>query len=602
MIRTKFKTTSLLCFLVLLNCPLWLSAQFFTEVTSIRDSLASFRATGVDWGDYDNDGDLDILLAGQPQGAGQRNSTVFRNDGNGTFTDIQAGMSGVFFGTADWGDYDNDGFLDILITGNKYGGPRIAEVYHNDSGTGFSFANVGLSGVSQGDGEWGDYDNDGDLDILITGGDNGTPPNGSNSNPSFRIYQNNGGSFTDVTTNIPGYSLASAAWGDYDKDGDLDIVVCGSQLNNPWTTTIYRNDGGSFAVQNLGLAGIYFGDVTWGDYDNDGDLDLLLSGEQDQSDWEYKSLIYRNDQGTFTDIQAGLAEMGESAVAFGDFDNDGDLDLMIAGFDYPNESFVVYRNDGGTFVQIYAGIPGLKNPALAWGDFDNDQDLDILVSGYSYSQGRITTVYRNDSAAGNSAPLAPNNLTVSSHTIRTTNFRWNRANDAETPSDGLSYRLWIGTNSSDYDVCSPMADTATGWRTIASIGNLQDTSWTLIHSTLGQTYFACVSAVDAGLRGSPCSNQVSTLTVGLSDPDKTVHFAAGPNPTHDLITVVLSNRLQHRIKYALTDLSGKRLTGFSGTFSNQLKLDLSALSKGIYLLQMESPEFKQGASLRIIRQ
>ena len=83
------------------------------------------------WGDYDNDGDLDILLTGD-HGSGGRVAKVYRNDGGGTFTDIGAGLTGVYDSSVAWGDYDNDGDLDILLTGYS-GSGKVAKVYRNDA-------------------------------------------------------------------------------------------------------------------------------------------------------------------------------------------------------------------------------------------------------------------------------------------------------------------------------------------------------------------------------------------------------------------------------------------------------------------------------------
>jgi predicted nucleotidyltransferase len=126
-----------------------------------------------------------------------------------------------------WGDYDNDGDLDILLTGyGVVGGGPVAKVYRNDgpaAGSGWNFVDSGaqLTGVYRSSVAWGDYDNDGDLDILLTGD--------SGDSPVAKVYRNDGGVFADSGRRMTPSALesGSVAWGDYDNDGDLDILLTG---------------------------------------------------------------------------------------------------------------------------------------------------------------------------------------------------------------------------------------------------------------------------------------------------------------------------------------------------------------------------------------
>ena len=123
------------------------------------------------WGDYDNDGRLDILLAGWSSYYGYI-SVIYHNDGNGAFHDIGAGLTGVWGSSAAWGDFNNDGRLDILLTGHDpVSHNDISRVYRNDGNGVFHDILAGLTGIHYGSAAWGDYDNDGRLDILLTGVD-----------------------------------------------------------------------------------------------------------------------------------------------------------------------------------------------------------------------------------------------------------------------------------------------------------------------------------------------------------------------------------------------------------------------------------------------
>ena len=361
----------------------------------------------------------------------------------GVFADISAGLPGVNVGSASWGDYDNDGDLDILLTGWTDSDPYdfirgctatmtaslptsapacqgwrlvlrpggittttatwtscspagrvqiqiLSRVYRNDDGV-FSNITAGLPGVEVGSAAWGDYDNDGDLDILLTGSDPLV----------FAVYRNDDGVFADISAGLPGVSDSSAAWGDYDNDGDLDILLTGRTGSDPdRISRVYRNDDGVFADISAGLPGVSDSSASWGDYDNDGDLDILLTGRTG-SDPDRIPRVYRNDDGVFADISAGLPGVAFGSASWGDYDNDGDLDILLTGGTGSDPARIprVYRNDDGVFTNITAGLPGVDSSA-AWGDYDNDGDLDILLTGYTGSDpDRIARVYRNDDCA-----------------------------------------------------------------------------------------------------------------------------------------------------------------------------------------------------------
>jgi len=292
------------------------------------------------------------------------------------FTDIGANLQGLDGSAVAWGDYDNDGDLDLLATGCSMtasgNGCYIlnSKVYRNDGGGVFTLA-ASPTGVTGGSVAWGDYDRDGDLDFALSGCD-WTGIYGCYRGVT-KAYRNDGGVFTDAVAGLPAEIYRTLAWGDYDNDGDLDLLA-GSKL--------FRNDGGGV------FSNVWTGSgarSAWGDYDNDGDLDILMIS----SGSPYVSTVYRNDGGgAFTDAAAGLVGVGGGFVAWGDYDNDGDLDILLSGSTASTPVSKVYRNDGaGAFTGVWTGPSG----AAAWGDYDNDGDLDFLC---------LSKVYRNDGGAG----------------------------------------------------------------------------------------------------------------------------------------------------------------------------------------------------------
>src|SRR4030042_6389125 len=171
-----------------------------------------------------------------------------------------------------------------------------------------------------------------------------------------------GQSFTEVATNIEQNATSSISWGDYDNDNDLDVLVSGDSY-----TRIYRNNGnGVFTDINAGIQRLIWAASDWGDYDNDGDLDLVLAGKP--TDHTSISFIYRNDNGIFTDIQAELTGFGRGSAEWGDFNNDGDLDILLCGEDENLDATTkIYINEGDDeFSASDLWLPGVSRGSAAW--------------------------------------------------------------------------------------------------------------------------------------------------------------------------------------------------------------------------------------------
>ncbi|MGH7454817.1 MAG: FG-GAP repeat domain-containing protein, partial [bacterium] len=335
--------------------------------SDIEANLAGAYFSAVDWGDYDRDNDPDILLSGTI-------SKVYRNNGNSFKEDEAIFLTPVSGGSVRWGDYENDGDLDILLAGSWY-----TTIYRNEAG---NFTEVLLSGGTLNSVDWGDYDNDGDLDILIS------------SCPYSKIYRNDGGNFINTGILLEGVFDGSADWGDYDNDGDLDILI----TNRFFSSKVYRNDGGVFVDTEAPLIGFigHGGAAAWGDYDNDGDLDILLAGDIGIFFDFPITRLFRYDHGSFTLIDIPLVDVSYGDVAWGDYDSDGDLDILLTGRGHTHPITRVYRNDGGKFANIHAGLLDLFGGSVAWGDYDNDGDLDILITGQDSLNAPYSKIYRND--------------------------------------------------------------------------------------------------------------------------------------------------------------------------------------------------------------
>ncbi len=347
---------------------------------------------GVSWADYDNDGYPDFYVSNGVTGYKQVNF-LYHNNGDGTFTRIMTGPpveDQYVTYSSSWGDFDNDGDLDLYVAVNvgTYDDPVINNCLYVNNGDG-TFTKNTTAGPPVTDREytcavgWGDYNNDGFLDLFIK---NGSYPKQPNS-----LYLNNGdGTFTDIV-GIPLVSNENAtlvsrfAWGDYDNDGDLDLAIAGGDGEN---NAIWRNDGNNTytkLVNQNGMSiiqGSYSSAVCWGDYDNDGDLDLFVSNYGKTA--PAKNFLYRNDgNDVFTKITDGEIVNEEKCslgCAWGDIDNDGDLDLFVGNDIYFKNSLFLNNGDG-TFTKDTSSVvtDSSFTYGVAFADFNKDGFIDLFI-------------------------------------------------------------------------------------------------------------------------------------------------------------------------------------------------------------------------------
>ena len=405
-----------------------------------RHENAAVLGSGCAFVDYDNDGDLDIYLVNTSESfpdvdTSLPTNSLFQNNGDGTFKNVTESSN---LGDTGWGmgcafaDYDNDGDPDLYLSNDQ------ANVFFKNLGSGM-FKRATSSAGGLGDNRfgssigWADYDNDGHLDLYLANYlDQGKMPPGilQDVDTYFPgdffgqtniLYLNTGdGRFMDVTYSAyatGGLHLTlGVAWADYDDDGDPDLYLANDMDQN----ILYRNDGdATFTNTNSADVRSHTGDirggmgVTWGDYDNDEDLDLFVTNWLD----EYNVLYQNNGDGTFTDVSA-QSKVFESSIGktcwgteFFDYDNDGDLDLYIAcghidppSWEMPGgqEDIFLENKGDGTFTDVSHNVGITKLGKLlgrgtAVGDYDSDGDLDILL----LNAGQRAILLRNEGGNAN---------------------------------------------------------------------------------------------------------------------------------------------------------------------------------------------------------
>ncbi|HSH01631.1 MAG TPA: FG-GAP-like repeat-containing protein, partial [Anaerolineae bacterium] len=350
---------------------------------------------GLDWGDWNNDQYLDIAFANSD------GTQIYTNDQAGNFT---LTTNDPYYETAravHWGDWNGDGYIDLASVGDKH--HRILENSNNLS----FFPSWDLAvNYNVNDVHWTDWDSDGNLDLTVADENR----NAIYANYNRLITANNLYPFNATPRDF--------AWGDWDNDGDLDLATA----NDAWgssSVTVYENVNGQFFFDVLlgyGWTSTETASATrtaWGDWDNDGDLDLAVAtGSPLESggfhltpqatsiaDFNY---VYENDAGSLhLDPANGLGWISpnshdSSQVAWGDWDNDGDLDLAVSNRN--NAPNYVYENIGGNLILDPTAGYGWQSTELsntmdlAWGDWDNDSDLDLAIA----NNGQYNQVYENE--------------------------------------------------------------------------------------------------------------------------------------------------------------------------------------------------------------
>ena len=320
----------------------------FLKITSgiIVDEGA--YSSSVSWGDYDNNSDLDIFVANYEN----HKNYLYQNNGSGLFNKISNGdivnTIGYSMGSS-WIDYDNDGYLDLFVSN---GGSSVLHnnfLFHNNGDGSFTKITTGMivNDASFSEGCcWGDYDNDGDLDLFVA----------NNNDQNNLLYSNNGdGTFTKLNSGIVvndnGKSMGGS-WGDFDNDGDIDLFVTNWFEQNNF---LYTNNGdGTFTKVLSGPVvndeGHSWGSA-WGDFDNDGDLDLYVANAG-----ILKNFLYSNKgDGTFEKISTGIVveELTIStSVCWGDYNNDGFLDLFVSNGQNQNNCLYVNNGNNNNWINI----------------------------------------------------------------------------------------------------------------------------------------------------------------------------------------------------------------------------------------------------------
>ncbi len=385
-----------------------LIAQYPGDPFQAPVQMGSYITHGSAWGDYNNDGYDDLYFSNGEQGF-QWVNLLFKNNGDGTFTEDTAAGTIVTdqytSGGCSWGDFDNDGDLDLAVSQPFTHGSfpvnysKVSLYVNNGDGTFSTGSYPDLTNEQSNRSKvavfWGDWNNDGYLDAFVS---NATF---FGTGASHSLFTNNqSGTFTEESNNLANGTSARAggSWADFDGDGDLDLVTISGAIGQK--TVLWMNTGTDFVDYVLVNSGDPDGrtseTASWGDYDNDGDLDLFIGNSGDTPDAPEANMLFRNDgldvngDPILTPMDSSVGDIVTDVdltvcSAWADFDNDGDLDLFVGNdgsYASGYRSRLYVNNGDGTFTKMTNTIVADSSSfarSAAWSDFDLDGDMDLVV-------------------------------------------------------------------------------------------------------------------------------------------------------------------------------------------------------------------------------
>lgn len=406
--KNTLKIKLLSFFLFSLNI---ITSQNFEKVPSTENLKGGYNGFST-FVDYNNDGLLDIFATGVDFGSmgDFKHAIIYKNNGDKTFTEsFIKNIPRVIYGDCSWGDFDNNGTLDLIYSGTTSGFAEhnITKIYKNvNNGCEFVEISSQIPAVYNGTVKWVDVDNDGFLDVFYQGlnkdeqYDSGIFKN--NGNETFTKIENT--SFYIIKGDRANAQYNSAKWADFDGDGLKDIITA-SSTKTEREFAIYKNLGNfKFEKVNLSLPQLSYIAMDIGDINDDGLPDFVFTGSP-------KFYLMSGDPGTKLYFYINKGKMNFtnsftmnndggflSKLKLGDFDNDGFLDLINhgSGLSFRNTKFYL-NNKNDTFSEIYKSFPDSYSGGVDFGDYDNDRDLDVLFYGRIENplDDEVTYIYEN---------------------------------------------------------------------------------------------------------------------------------------------------------------------------------------------------------------
>ncbi len=597
-------TFYLLCFSlsILFHYPFISQGQHFTKLEDGSPLVTEIiPSVGASWNDINNDGWIDLFISGFSSNSTNYNR-LYMNNGDGTYT---AQENSAFVQTGGLGtaivllaDFTQDGNKDVFMGNyeNASNQPTMSKWLVNNGPPDYSLTEnnpIGNPATRVPSGSWVDFDLDHDLDLYFT----------SALGTTDRYYENDGNGSFSMIDSFPFLETRNSfltfdSWIDYDNDGDLDLYIATFSTSIPPENKLFKNmfsetlETGYFletevsgltdwASSNIG--------INWVDIDNDRLPDLYANVYESSN-----RLFHNNGDGTFTElfdqpiVQVSGSNIGTNAWA--DFDNDGDLDLYLTKSATSTSNGHLFVNDGsGNFTELNSSEAGPLVGTIAgniqatdWGDYDNDGDMDLfLVGTESPTVGKPNYLFRND-------------LGSDANWLKVT---WN-----ETISDGETYggKVSVKANINGQPVWQ-VRYIHGGLSSFGFQGDIRP-NFGLGNATIVDTLIVDFPTYSIFCTNFPV-NQIIELGTGecpdmvLSADKDGLTFGSmpmleiHPNPVTQSLSLHFNKSNSGQIKLNVTNVYGQKIAEMEKTFntqnSNILDLDVRQLQTGIYFINLE---------------
>nr|WP_320120389.1 FG-GAP-like repeat-containing protein [uncultured Marinifilum sp.] len=331
------------------------SQMIIPEMTALSNGSISLA-------DFNNDNFLDLFYTGSDK-EGNKYSLLFKNINGNSFSKITTSFEQVNLSSHAWFDFNSDGFLDLILSGLNINNKAITKIYLNNKNENFTLYESNLANIYSSAIKPIDYNKDGWTDLLLTGKSEGA------KRVCF-LYKNENGNTLKKIIELDGLSNGDSEWGDINNDGFPDLVTAGYNGEN-YQSKIYTNNNGTLEFsQNLSipLGGC---ELEWIDFDGDEDLDLLSIGGINNT--SPKTVLYVNHNGIFSNSNIEFENVFSGCLAIADFNNDKKTDIFISGTQIPqgptstfylnNQSFIYEKPTPPTSLNSSINYP---NVVLSW--------------------------------------------------------------------------------------------------------------------------------------------------------------------------------------------------------------------------------------------